>query len=238
MPRDDASGRIPGRLFWPSITNVGAPTVQQPQYLSLRHNVEQPVIPRPPPPPSLSAWMPPPPLRQGRFQTLLLSWWAQVSPWNSPSRAVRVARSVIVAQGAFTAAASAMALLLATVAAMSGAQRLPFAGLPLLVAAIGATLAGGMFIASAKLGLESAKARYITALLELLLIMPGIAFAAVGNYATEHAGNPANPGTDGPFADGADGLIGLMGIAYAAGGVVVIGLLLVAPTARRLFRRG
>ncbi len=192
----------------------------------------------PPAPPSGPAWVSPQPVPQGRILALIGRLWTQVSPANSRSRALRVARYTVVAQGVFTAAASVMALLFAALAAMAGAQGLAFAGLSLLVAAIAAAVAGGMFIASAKLGLLAIKARYITILFELLLIAPGIALAAIGNYATEHAGSPANPGTDGPFADGAYGLFALAGVAYAAGGAVVISLLLLAPTVREQFRRG
>ncbi len=192
----------------------------------------------PPAPPSGPAWVSPPPVPQGRFLALIGRWWTLASPANSSSRALRVARSTVVAQGACTAAASVTALLFAALGAMAAAQGLAFAGLSLLVAAIAAAIAGGMFIASAELGLLSIKARYITVLFELVLIVPGVALAAIGNYATEHAGSPANPGTDGPFADGAYGLLALAGVAYAAGGAVVIGLLLLAPAVREQFRRG
>jgi hypothetical protein len=94
-----------------------------------------------------------------------------------------------------------------------------------------------MFIASAKLGLCSVMARRLTILSEVLLFAPGVALFSLGSYASQHAGTPANPGTDGPYADGGEGLITAIGLSYAAGAVVVVGLLLFAPTVRRSFRR-
>jgi hypothetical protein len=143
----------------------------------------------------------------------------------------------VVLQGFATSAIGVAAVLLALASAASGLQWLPLAALLVGVAALSALLATGMFLASAKLGLLSVKARYVTVVGELLLLAPGVALAAVGNYATQHAGTPANPGTDGPLADGGTGLIALAGMAYAGGAVVVVALLLLSPTVRKSFRK-
>ncbi len=130
-----------------------------------------------------------------------------------------------------------MALLLAGAAAVPGMQSLPLAGLSLVVAVIGVLLTSGWLTASAKLGQHSVSARRLTLAGELLILAPGIALTALGNYLTQNAGTPANPGTDGPFADGAEGLIALIGMTYVGGAVVVISLLLFSPAVRRGFRR-
>jgi hypothetical protein len=123
------------------------------------------------------------------------------------------------------------------VSAASGAQWLSLAALLLAIAVFSGLLATGMFIASAKLGLLSVRARYVTMVGELLLFAPGVALAAVGTYATQHAGTPANPATDEPFADGSAALIALTGMTFAGGAVVVLVLLLLSPTARKGFRK-
>lgn len=144
---------------------------------------------------------------------------------------------MLVLQGFATSAIGVMAVLLAVASAASGAQYLLLAGLSLVVGALSGLIAAGMFIASAKLGLLSVRTRHLTILFEVLLFAPGIALWSFGSYATQHTGTPANPGTDGPFADGGQGLIALTGLSYAAGAVVVVGLLLFAPMVRRSFRR-
>jgi hypothetical protein len=131
---------------------------------------------------------------------------------------------------------SLLALLLAAVSLTAGAQGLLFAALSLGVFVLSGLIATGMFYASAKLGLLSIRARHLTILFEVLLFVPGVALWSVGSYAAQHAGTPANPGTDGPFADGGDSLIALMGMAYAAGAIVITGLLLFAPAVRKSFR--
>jgi hypothetical protein len=146
------------------------------------------------------------------------------------------ARMSLVLQGFATLAISVMALFLALASVASGVQYLALSGLALVVVALSALIATGMFIASAKLGSPSVRVRHFTVLAELLLFVPGVALAAFGTYATQHAGTPATPGTDGPFADGGEGLIALTGIAYAGGAVVVIAVLLLAPSVRRSFR--
>jgi hypothetical protein len=192
-----------------------------------------PSQPQPPPPPPV--WLPPPPLSEGRIRSVTSRCWEHVSPAGSYSRALGFARATLVLQGFATSALGVMALLLAAAIAASGAQWLPLAGLSLVVAALIASIAAGMFIGSAKLGLLSSRARYLTILAELLLSAPGVALVALGNHAMQHAGTPANPGTDGPFADGGEGLIALAGMAYAGGAVVIMSLLLFAPTVRRGF---
>jgi hypothetical protein len=193
--------------------------------------------PPPPPPPSPAVWNPAHRLPGGRGQRLTLRFLEQVSPAESFSHALGVARTALVIQGFATAAICAMALLLAAVAAVSGAQGgLLFAGLALGVAALGALIAWGMLFASARLGVRSVRARYLTILAEFLILAAGISLTVLGSYAVQHAGTPTNPGTDGPFADGGNGLLLLTGIAYAGGAAVVIVLLLFAPTVRRAFR--
>ena len=120
-----------------------------------------------------------------------------------------------------------MAVLLAVASAASGAQYLLLAGLSLVVGVLSGLIAAGMFLASAKLGLLSIRARHLTILFEVLLFAPGVALCALGSNAAQ----------DGPFADGGDGLIALTGLCYAAGAVVVDSLLLFAPTIRRRLRR-
>ena len=144
-------------------------------------------------------------------------------------------RLALILQGSTTAALSGMALALTAAVALSGAQWLNLTLMSAGVAALTALIALAMFVASAKLGLHSRQARRLTVLGEVILIAPGVALAAIGNYLTENAGSPNNPGTDGPFADGADGLIALTGMAYASGAVLVLCLLLLAPTVRRGF---
>jgi hypothetical protein len=164
-------------------------------------------------------------------------FWEQVSPAGSLSHALRLARTTLVIQGLATTAISVVALLLAALAAASGAQGgLPFAGLALVVTALGGLIAWGMFIASARLGARSVRARYLTILAEFVILAAGVGMTALGNYAMQNAGTPTNPGTDGPFADGANGLILLTGMTYAGGAVVIMVLLLFAPTVRRAFR--
>ena len=109
-----------------------------------------------------------------------------------------------------------MALLLAADSAASGSQWVPLAAVTLGVAALSALIAEGMFIASAKLGLRSIRARSLTIAFELLLVAPGLVLVLLASYATDHAGTPANSGIDGPIADGGQGLIGLTGLSYAA----------------------
>ncbi len=166
-----------------------------------------------------------------------LRWWRQVSPAGSYSRALRIARRMLVIQGCATSAIGITSLLLSAATAVLGARWLLLAGVLLIVSAVSGLITAGMFIASAKLGLLSVRARYLTILSEVLLFAPGVALFSLGNYATQHAGTPANPGTDGPFADGGEGLIALVGLSYAAGAVVVLGVLLFVPTVRRSFRR-
>ncbi len=170
------------------------------------------------------------------MQSVASRWWEQVSPAGSCSRAMGVARTSLVFQGFATLGLGVMALLLAVASVAAGAQYLVLAALSLVVAALSALIAAGLFIASAKLGLLSVRARWLTIWAELLLFAPGIALAAFGTYATQHAGTPTNPGTDGPFADGGQGLIALTGTAYAVGAVVVVAILVFAPTVRRSFR--
>jgi hypothetical protein len=160
-----------------------------------------------------------------------------VSPAGSYSRALGIARRTLVIQGFATSAVGIMALLLSAATAVSGARWLPLAGVLLVVSAVSGLIAAGMFIASAKLGFLSVRARYLTILSEVLLLAPGAALFSLGNYWSQHAGTPANPGTDGPFADGGQGLIALVGLSYAAGAVVIVGVLLFVPTVRRSFRR-
>ena len=186
-------------------------------------------------PPPLPAWSPPPTLPEGRIQSVTSRWWRQVSPAGSFSRGLGVARRTLVIQGFATSAIGLMALLLAAAMAASGA--FPLAGLSLVVAALSSLITAGMFVASAKLGLLSVRARRLTILFEVLIFAPGVALWYVGDYATQHAGTPANPGTDGPIADGGEGLIALAGLSYTAGAVVVVGLLLFAPLVRRSFRK-
>jgi hypothetical protein len=181
--------------------------------------------------------VPPPRLPKGRLRSVTSRCWEQVSPAGSYSRALGSARTTLLLQGFATSALGVMALLLAAATAASGSQWLPLAGLSLVVAALSTFIATGMFIGSAKLGLLSDRARYLTILAELLLFAPGVALAALGNYATQHAGTPANAGTDGPFAGGGEALIAVVGMAYAAGAIVVMGLLVFAPTVRRGFRK-
>ena len=185
-----------------------------------------------PPPPPTPAWITPAELPEFRIH----SWWQQVSPAGSFSRALGVARRTLVIQAFATSATSLLALLLAAVSLTAGAQELPFAALSLGVAVLSGLIATGMFLASAKLGLLSVRARHLTIVFEVLLFVPGVALWALGSYAAQHAGTPTNPGTDGPFADGGEGLIALVGMAYAAGAVVITGPLLLAPTVRKSFR--
>lgn len=196
---------------------------------SLEGHMDMDPAPSPPPP----VWIGPPPLSD--FCTL--RWWRQVTPAGSFSSAFGIARLTLVLQGFATGAIATMALFLAAACAASGSQWLPLAAVTLGVAVLSALIAAGMFIASAKLGLRSIKARYLTIACEVLLIAPGFALVLLASYATDHAGAAANPGTDGPFADGGQGLIGLTGLSYAVGAIIVAGILLFAPTVRRGFRR-
>ena len=185
-----------------------------------------------PPPPPTPAWITPAELPEFRIH----GWWRQVSPAGSYSRALGVARRTLVIQAFATSAMGILALLLAAASLAAGAQGLPFAALSLGVGVLSGLIAAGMFLASAKLGLLSVRARHLTILFEVLLVVPGVALWAVGSYAAQHAGMPTSSGTDGPFADGGEGLIALIGLAYVAGAVVITGLLLLAPTVRKSFR--
>ncbi len=194
---------------------------------------------KPPPlsPPPPAAWTPARRPAAGRDQRVMSRFWDQVSPTGSRLRALRLARTTLVIQGFVTTGISVMALLLAALAAASGAQGgLPFAGLALVVTVLGGLIAWGIFVASARLGVRSVRARYLTILGEFFILAAGVPMTALGNYATQNAGTPTNPGTDGPFGDGANGLILLTGMTYAGGAVVIMVLLLFAPTVRRAFR--
>jgi hypothetical protein len=72
------------------------------------------------------------------------------------------------------------------------------------VAALGALIAWGMLVASARLGVRSVRARYLTILAEFL-ILAAVSLTSLRDFAMQHAGTLANPGTDGPFADGGTG---------------------------------
>lgn len=84
-------------------------------------------------------------------------------------------------------------------------------------------------------GVRRGRSRRGRAVVEVILIAPGVALAAIGDYLSENAGSPSSPGTDGPFADGGEALIALTGMAYVGGAILVLCLLLLAPTVRRGF---